>query len=184
MKTQNFLRQYLVDSHAVLLKTQSFHWNVSGTQFYDLHLMFEDQYNDLFKAIDVIAERIRALGEPAPGGLMAYASMTSINDPEEKLCAKDMINALIFDHQLLRDQALNDTRYASQGGDDATAEILISRIQQHEKCIWMMKSVIDDETEETPDKKITRKPRPVVQNKTFFQTPVIFQDQRKEKRER
>lgn len=144
MYSKSFLKKYLADNYALLLKTQTFHWNVSGTRFYDLHLMFEDQYNDLFQAVDNIAERIRALGQYAPGGLITYADMTSIDDPQEDLEANDMIRSLIWDHSALRDDARINSKYALQNEDEATADIMITRIQKHEKYIWMMNSILDN----------------------------------------
>lgn len=184
MKTENFLKQYLIDMYAVLLKTQNFHWNVSGTRFYDLHLMFEEQYNDLFKSIDIVAERIRALGDSVSGGLIGYANMTSINDPEDKISADEMIRTLIADHKQLRNRAVNDIRICTQKGDDATAEILISRIQQHEKFIWMMNSVIDDEDSDTPSSHKHKSTPAKTGDKTLFQNSALFHNQRREVHER
>lgn len=178
MSSRNFLKKYLADNYALLLKTHAFHWNVSGTRFYDLHLMFEEQYTDLFEAVDIIAERIRALGEYAPGGMITYTDMTSVEDPEENIDANDMIRALIFDHKKLRDDARGSVKFFAQAGDDATADILISRIQRHEKNIWMMDSILDDKPREVQQAKNSERNALKVLEKTVLQDAAPLRKQR------
>ncbi len=144
MTSTDALKTYLADTYTLLLKTHAFHWNVEGARFYDLHQLFEVQYKDLFEAVDAIAERIRALGEYAPGGLKAYTKMTSISDPEENMNSDVMLHALISDHKNLAERAKKGIKAANQADDDATADLLVSRVQQHEKQVWMMTSILDD----------------------------------------
>ena len=142
MTTTDFLKIFLSDTYALMLKTHAFHWNVTGANFRDLHLLFEEQYRDLFEAADVIAERIRAKGDHPPGGIRTYAQMSSVDDPRLGFSAEDMLNILIADHEKLTDHAKKAITEATQVSDDATADILIGRVQQHEKQIWLMGSIL------------------------------------------
>ena len=138
----NDLTKFLSGTYALYLKTQNYHWNVTGPNFISLHTMFEDQYNDLFKAIDVIAERIRALDDKAPGTYSAYSKLTKIKDGNENNDYKTMIKELAHD-QLLIVETLRITLFNAQKiADEATADIMIERIQAHQKNAWMLNSNI------------------------------------------
>ncbi len=139
----NALRQIVADSYAVLGQTQICHWNVRGSSFFSLHNAFEAQYTELFPAIDDIAERIRALGAFAPGGLGNLAKMAGMKEIREDASAQDMVrhlsaanNALVADLVAARDAA-------GVAGDDQTEDLMIARIQVHEKTIWMLDSFLD-----------------------------------------
>lgn len=136
------LNDFLANTYTLLLKTHAFHWNVTGEKFYNLHLLFENQYKDLFAAADELAERIRARGDYAPGGIGVYASMTSIEDPKEDASADDMLRTLIADNRCLADDAKAGIGICMQAGDDVTANMLTDRQHQHEKQMWMMKSIL------------------------------------------
>jgi len=140
----DILNKFLADTYALALKTHDYHWNVTGAEFCNLHSLFENQYKDLVDAADTIAERIRALGEYAAGGVHNFAKNTSIEEPRRDLDADSMLAFLIVDHTRLADRALKAVNRLFESGDHATADILIRRIQMHEKQIWMMKSICDE----------------------------------------
>jgi starvation-inducible DNA-binding protein len=136
----NNLKAVLADSYSLFLKTQNYHWNVTGPNFISLHTIFEDQYNDLFKAIDVIAERIRALGDKAPGTYSAYSKLTKIKDGNENNDYKTMIKELSHDQLLIVDTLKIALLNAQKIADEATADIIIGRIAAHQKNAWMLNS--------------------------------------------
>jgi starvation-inducible DNA-binding protein len=137
------LRQVVADSYAVLGQTHICHWNVRGPSFFSLHNAFEAQYTELFTAIDVIAERIRALGALAPGGLARLAKMAGMKEIEENATAKDMVQHLSAANHALVADLLKARDAAAAEGDDQTEDLMIGRIQVHEKTIWMLKSYLD-----------------------------------------
>lgn len=141
MNTTNSLKELLANTYALMLKTHAYHWNVTGPHFSELHRMFEGQYTDLFAAADRLAERIRSLGEYAPGGFKAYTALTFINEPKEGLSAEEMLRDLTENHRKIATQAMQGIKIANQGGDDATANMLTERVEQHEKQIWMLNSL-------------------------------------------
>lgn len=138
-----FMKNFLSDTYALAVKTHAFHWNVTGQNFRSLHLLFDEQYKELLESADVIAERIRALGYQAPGGIKTYAQTSSIDDPNLRLDAEGMVAALAADHTKLGDDAKKGISIAAQAGDDATADILIARMREHEKQSWMLNSILD-----------------------------------------
>ena len=134
------LKKVLADSYVLYLKTQNYHWNVTGPNFNSLHTMFEMQYNDLFAAVDLIAERIRALGEKAPGTFAIYGKLTSIKEGDENKSASQMVKELADDQKLII-KTLNDALDAANAcGDDASADIMIGRLEVHQKNAWMLNS--------------------------------------------
>ncbi|CAN5687104.1 Dps family protein [soil metagenome] len=136
------LRQVVADSYALLGQTHLCHWNVRGPSFFSLHAAFEEQYTELFGAIDVIAERIRALGAFAPGGLQNLARMAGMEELAEDSQAKDMVRHLLeANEHLLRDLAAA-RKAAADGGDAETEDLMIARTQVHEKTIWMLRSFL------------------------------------------
>ena len=141
----SILKQALADSYALYLKTQNFHWNVVGPHFRSLHLTFEEQYTDLQTAIDVLAERIRALGEKSPGGFKSFQKLTSISDGDEETDAEDMVAILRDDNQTVVRTLKEALQACDKHGDDATADFLTERIQQHEKNAWMLASTLGEE---------------------------------------
>ena len=144
MNQINILKSVLADTYALMIKTHSYHWNVTGSHFFELHTVFEKQYNDLFSAADRIAERIRALGEYAPGGFKIFADLTLIDDGKEDLTAEEMLLNLIDDNRKVVIRAREAIEIASQYEDDTTANMLTERIEAHEKNIWMMHSFFGD----------------------------------------
>jgi starvation-inducible DNA-binding protein len=136
------LSKLLSDSYLLYLKTQNYHWNVTGPQFQALHLLFEKQYQDLALAVDEIAERIRALGEFAPGSFISFSKMTSIKEETGIPTAEEMIQNLVQGHEAVVTTARETIALTDQCEDDVTADMLISRMQVHEKNAWMLRSMI------------------------------------------
>lgn len=136
------LRQIVADSYALLAQLHICHWNVTGPSFFSLHNAFEEQYTELFPAIDEIAERIRALGSNAPGGLSNLASMSEIKEIDEKATAKKMVEHLYASHEIVTRNLKTARDVAGEAGDDQTEDLMIARIQSHEKSAWMLKSYL------------------------------------------
>jgi len=138
----NGLSSLLADTYTLYLKTHNFHWNVTGPMFQTLHLMFEEQYTELAQAVDVIAERIRALGSPAPGTYSQFAALTSIKEPDGVPPALDMIRQLVQDQETVARTARSMFKAVDQAGDEPTADLLTQRMQVHEKTAWMLRSLL------------------------------------------
>lgn len=142
-KIADGLSHLLADSYTLYLKTHNFHWNVTGPMFNTLHLMFETQYNELALAVDLIAERIRALGVYAPGSYKAFAKLSSIEESEAVPSAKDMIADLVKGQEAVVRTARKIFPLADKADDEATADLLTQRIQLHEKTAWMLRSMLE-----------------------------------------
>ncbi len=138
----NALKVALADSYTLYLKTQNYHWNVTGSNFKSLHLMFEEQYNDLFLAIDLIAERIRALGEKAPATYAKYINLTNIKEGNEDLDANSMVKELAQDQDVIVKTLVNVLKESQKAEDEVTAGIVADRIEIHQKNSWMLRSSI------------------------------------------
>lgn len=137
------LKHTLADSYTLFLKTQNYHWNVTGPNFRGLHLLFEEQYNDLFAAIDEIAERIRALGEHAPGSFKAFGKLSGIKEAaDETPTSAAMVKELAKDQDTLLSTLGKAIEAAQKAGDESTADLLIGRVAVHEKNRWMLKSSV------------------------------------------
>lgn len=138
------LSTLLADSYTLYLKTHNFHWNVTGPMFTTLHVMFEQQYTELHTAVDEIAERIRSLGEFAPGSYTEFAKLTSIKEAKGQISAGEMIEELLEGHETVAKTARSIFPAAEKGNDEATLDLLTSRIQLHEKTSWMLRSLISE----------------------------------------
>lgn len=136
------LTKVLADSYAVYLKTHGYHWNVRGPQFFALHNLLEQQYREIWEALDDIAERIRSVGEFAPQGYAAFANLTSIKDGDPEKEASAMLAELIDDHQTLIATARRALKAAEGDGDDVTVDLLTQRLAAHEKSAWMLRSTL------------------------------------------
>ncbi|HEY1385078.1 MAG TPA: Dps family protein [Dongiaceae bacterium] len=136
------LSRLLADTYTLYLKTHNFHWNVEGPMFNTLHLMFETQYNELALAVDAIAERIRALGHPAPGSYAAYGKLSSIKEETGTPRAEDMIRQLVDGQEAVARTARQVFPSAEKAGDEPTADLLTQRLQIHEKTAWMLRSLL------------------------------------------
>lgn len=142
-KITDGLSHLLADSYTLYLKTHNFHWNVTGPMFQTLHLMFEAQYNELALAVDLIAERIRSLGHPAPGSYVDFARLSSIKEAKGVPAAKEMIKHLVQGHEAVAKTARSIFPAAEKAHDEATADLLTQRIQIHEKTSWMLRSLLE-----------------------------------------
>jgi starvation-inducible DNA-binding protein len=128
----------LAESYVLYLKTHNFHWNVTGPMFTTLHTLFETQYTELALAVDEIAERIRALGERAPGTYREFLELSGVNETDGTPKATEMIEILVADARRVIDTARGLVEVAQAAGDDATADLAIRRIELHEKNAWML----------------------------------------------
>lgn len=135
------LARLLADTYILYVKTHGYHWNVTGPMFHSLHIMFEEEYMDLREAVDVIAERIRALGFPAPGSYTEFARLASITDEEGVPEAMDMVRALVEGHEAVVRSARRVVEVAEGTVDVATADLATERIEIHEKTAWMLRSM-------------------------------------------
>ncbi len=136
------LSKVLADTYLLNLKTQNFHWNVVGPHFYGLHKLTEAQYEDMAEAIDDIAERIRAIGHPAPGSFVQFATLSRIEEETGRPSAEDMIKQLVRDNEICCRNLREAAEEAENLKDMNTADLLIERIGQHEENIWMLRSVL------------------------------------------
>jgi starvation-inducible DNA-binding protein len=137
------LARLLADSYTLYLKTHNFHWNVTGPMFNTLHLMFEGQYTELAAAVDVIAERIRALGFPAPGSYKEFARLSSIQEAEGVPAANEMIAQLVKGQEQVAKTARSVWPVVERANDEPTADLLTQRMQVHEKTAWMLRSMLE-----------------------------------------
>ena len=137
------LRQVVADTYAVIGQTHICHWNVRGPSFFSLHTAFEEQYNELFLAVDEIAERVRAKGALAPGGLSNLSQMAGIEEIAEDATAQDMVRHLIKANEKLLADLKTARDHAGEAGDSESEDLMIGRIQVHEKTIWMLRSYLE-----------------------------------------
>ena len=141
-KIADGLSHLLADTYTLYLKTHNFHWNVTGPMFQTLHLMFETQYNELALAVDLIAERIRALGFPAPASYAAFIRLSSIKESESVPKAEEMIRQLVAGQESVARTARSVFPVVEKVNDQPTADILTQRMQVHEKTAWMLRSLL------------------------------------------
>jgi len=138
------LSKLLADSYTLYLKTHNYHWNVTGPMFNTLHVMFEQQYTELATAVDLIAERIRALGHPAPGSYKEYAILTDIAEEEGVPNAQEMIRQLVAGQEAVVRTARSIFPAVEAASDEPTADLLTQRMQMHEKNAWMLRSMLEN----------------------------------------
>jgi len=136
------LTKVLADSFAVYMKTHGYHWNVRGPEFFSFHTLLEQQYRDMWAALDDIAERIRALGVVAPQGHATFANLTSIKDGDPDKEALDMLKELMKDHETLIATCRAAIEVADAASDEATVDLLTQRLAAHEKFAWMLRSTL------------------------------------------
>jgi len=137
------LSRLLADTYTLYLQTHNFHWNVTGPMFPALHLMFETQYTELALAVDLIAERIRALGLPAPATYTDYARLSSIKETAGAPSADEMIRLLVAGQEAVVRTARAVLPAATNALDEATTDLLTQRMQSHEKTAWMLRSMLE-----------------------------------------
>ncbi len=138
------LRHLLADTYTLYLKTHNFHWNVTGPMFQTLHQLFMDFYTEQWAAVDLIAERIRAMGAPAPGTYDAFAKLTSIKPSPGLPKARDMIIELIEGQETVARTAREMFNVAADANDQPTCDLLTQRMQIHEKNAWMLRSLLEE----------------------------------------
>jgi starvation-inducible DNA-binding protein len=137
------LSRLLADEYTLYLKTHNFHWNVTGPMFNTLHLMFMTHYTEAALAVDVVAERIRALGFPAPGTYATYSKLSSIEETEGVPEAMEMVRLLVKGHEACAKTARSIFPVAEAASDEPTADLLTQRMQVHEKTAWMLRSLLE-----------------------------------------
>lgn len=138
------LAKLLADTYSLALKTQKFHWNVTGTEFAELHGLFEKQYVELAAAIDRVAERIRALGYSAPGSFSDFLRLTSLDEDSDMTTSQDMLISLVRGHEAVTRTAREVFSKAEECLDPATADLMTERIKTHEKSAWMLRSSLSE----------------------------------------
>lgn len=136
------LKSLLADSYTLYLQTHNFHWNVTGPQFRELHLMFEEHYTELATAVDDIAERIRTLGVAAPGTYRAFAELSSIEEVEDIPTATEMVKLLTQGHEQVVKTCREVLKKAQQAGDESSAALVSDRMRIHEKTAWMLRAIL------------------------------------------
>jgi starvation-inducible DNA-binding protein len=137
------LEELLADSYTLYLKTHNYHWNVTGPMFSTLHTMFETQYTELALAVDLIAERIRALGAHAPGSYSQFMERAKVKEDRTVPAARDMIEILGADQVTVADTARRVVEAGTAAGDDASVDLGVRRIELHEKSAWMLRSHLE-----------------------------------------
>ncbi len=138
------LSKLLADSYTLYLKTHNYHWNVTGPMFQTLHTMFETQYTELAQAVDVIAERIRSLGQKAPGSYREFSKLTSVIEEETTPTAREMIQNLVTAHETVIKTARSCFPLVEKANDEVTAGLLTDRMEIHEKTAWMLRVLLED----------------------------------------
>ncbi len=136
------LSHLLADTYTLYLMTHNFHWNVTGPMFNTLHTMFMGQYTELWNSLDIIAERIRALGHFAPGTYREYGKLSSIREPDDVPQALEMVRLLVKGHEAVAKTARAAFKAADEANDQPTADLLTQRLDVHEKAAWMLRSLL------------------------------------------
>lgn len=137
------LSHVLADSYTLYVKTHKFHWNVTGPFFSQLHTTFEEQYTQLQDAVDSLAERIRALGEFAPGSFEEFEQLSSIKGQKGVPSAMDMVAQLLKDHETIARVIRELLPETDKAGDDASNDLLTGRLREHEKTAWMLRALLE-----------------------------------------
>ena len=140
LQVAKHLSKLLADTYVLYLKTHNFHWNVKGPRFRELHLMWEEQYTAMWQDIDIIAERIRALGEPAPGTYKQYNELASVKETEGVPDADTMLAQLVDGHETVCRTAREALPVADSANDEVTVDLLTQRLEFHEKTAWMLRT--------------------------------------------
>lgn len=141
-KIADGLSHVLADTYSLYLQTHNFHWNVEGPMFRTLHLMFMEQYTELWNALDEVAERIRSLGYPAPGTNKRFAALSSVREVEGVPEAMEMVRILVAGHEAVARTVRDAMEAADDASDEATMDLYVQRLQVHEKTAWMLRSLL------------------------------------------
>jgi starvation-inducible DNA-binding protein len=140
-KVAEALGVVLADTYMLFIKTQGVHWNVTGPTFMGVHTLTEEQYENMYQAIDGLAERIRALGHKAPASYTKYGELSSIRDKDEVQTVQQMLDMLIADHETAVLNMRAATEWCEEKNDYVTADMLTARMSWHEQAVWMLKSM-------------------------------------------
>lgn len=138
------LSNILADSYSLMLMLHNYHWNVRGKNFRQIHLLTEEQYENMFNAIDIIAERIRSLGHLAPGSFKEFSELSDIKDPNSTATENEMLADLLAAHEHISKHSRKVVQMADKASDEATADLLTARIDTHEKFAWMLRSMLEE----------------------------------------
>jgi len=138
------LSRILADSYSLMISSHNYHWNVKGKNFRQIHLLTEEQYTDLFNAVDEIAERIRSLGFIAPGSFEEFGQLSDIKTPDSGSSEDEMLADLLNGHEHIAKHAREVVAQADEAADEATADLLTERIDVHEKSAWMLRSMLEE----------------------------------------
>lgn len=141
-KVTDDLKALLSDTYVLYVKTQNFHWNVKGPRFQQLHAFFEEQYTGLAAAIDEIAEQIRILQARPPSSMKEFLQLSSLQESTDELSENEMLSILLSDHETIIRSLTQMTLAAQDANDEATADLYIQRVRNHEKIAWMIRSHI------------------------------------------
>lgn len=136
------LSKLLSDTYLLYVKTQNFHWNVTDPRFYSLHKFFEEQYEELAEACDLIAERIRAIGAKSPGSMKKFLSLTRLAESEGDRTGTEMLQELLKDHETIITELKKEAEVADKLEDLGSSDLCIQRLRSHEKAAWMIRSHI------------------------------------------
>ena len=136
------LSKILADSYVLLLKTQNIHWNLEGSQFRSIHIMTDEHYNDLFEAIDCIAERIRMIGGKAPATFAEFAKLASFDEKVDTDDQNEMLATLLSSHEVIRGDIISGIKQLEGSDDFGSIDILNSRLTFHDKAVWMLKATL------------------------------------------
>ncbi len=136
------LSKLLAETYTLYLKTHNYHWNVTGPHFQQLHSMFMTQYTEMWTAVDEIAERIRALGEFAPGSYRQFSNLSAIKDDEGTPGWQDMIRNLVAGHETVIRTCRELQPFAAEAGDESSNSLLGDRMRVHEKTAWMLRALL------------------------------------------
>lgn len=136
------LSKILADSYVLLLKTQNIHWNLEGSQFRSIHIMTDEHYNDLFEAIDCIAERIRMVGGKAPATFAEFAKLASFDEKVDMDDQNEMLATLLSSHEAIRGDIISGIKQLEGSDDFGSIDILNSRLTFHDKAVWMLKATL------------------------------------------
>lgn len=138
----NSLNKVLSSTYGLYLKTQNYHWNVTGTHFHDLHILFESQYASLAQAVDIIAEQIRANGHKAPATFKMYLSLSVVDEGNEEFTWQEMVQDLYQSHLLLSKLLKDGLEITAKANDQVVNDLYLQRLAEHQKAAWMLKSIV------------------------------------------
>lgn len=146
-KIAHYLSRVLADNYVLYTKTQNFHWNVIDPRFYQLHKLWEEQFEDLADANDLFAERMRMLQEKTPASLKEFLALTNLKESEGMLTGDQMLEELVHDHEFMIKNLHTGIPFATDLGDDGTADLFIQRLRAHEKMAWFLRSHLPKQKE-------------------------------------